>query len=345
MSEDFMSPSTPTQSRKQPYAFTLVELLVVIAIIGILIALLLPAIQAAREAARNMECINHLKQIGTAVLNHEQSQKTYPTGGWGYNWVGDADLGYGLRQPGGFWYNILPWMELKNIHDMSKGDPKSPDTMQRAAHMLAQPMGVFNCPSRRPPVLNPVNPTYDSMVNAARATTAGNVWYHGDYKANAGATFLPWGGGPASWADAQAGNGFNAGVQGSSGIAYQRSLIKLKDVVDGTAHTYLAGEKFQNPDMYFSGLDYSDDQPYLAADDYDIYGWGNIEPMRDRRNMYFQAATPFGGKHPFTFNMVMCDGSVSPVSYEFVKNSTTGAIDLKLFRSICSRNDRKFGPF
>jgi prepilin-type N-terminal cleavage/methylation domain-containing protein len=70
-----------SRPRVQNYAFTLVELLVVIAIIGILVALLLPAIQAAREAARRTECKNHLKQIGLAISNFESAKKTFPSGG------------------------------------------------------------------------------------------------------------------------------------------------------------------------------------------------------------------------------------------------------------------------
>jgi len=71
-------------ARARLSGFTLVELLVVIAIIGILVALLLPAIQSAREAARRTECKNRLKQIGLAILHHVDSQKVFPTGGTEY---------------------------------------------------------------------------------------------------------------------------------------------------------------------------------------------------------------------------------------------------------------------
>ena len=108
------------------------ELLVVITIIGILIALLLPAVQAAREAARQAQCKNNLKQLALGCLSHENLNKWFPTGGWGYQWTGDADRGTDWRQPGGWIYNIMPFVELQSLHDMGAGkpDPNTPSFAQ-----------------------------------------------------------------------------------------------------------------------------------------------------------------------------------------------------------------------
>src|SRR5690606_9271106 len=83
----FTQVESPAANKRKRSAFTLVELLVVIAIIGILVALLLPAIQAAREAARRSQCKNNLKQLALGCLNHHDTHKFFPTGGWGYAYV------------------------------------------------------------------------------------------------------------------------------------------------------------------------------------------------------------------------------------------------------------------
>ena len=103
--------------------FTLVELLVVITIIGVLIALLLPAVQAAREAARIAHCQNNLKQLALGCLSHESATRRFPTNGWGPHWTGDADMGNNWLQPGGWIYNILPYIEQQSLHDMGAGLP------------------------------------------------------------------------------------------------------------------------------------------------------------------------------------------------------------------------------
>ena len=78
---------------RRPRGFTLVELLVVIAIIGVLVALLLPAVQAAREAARRNECANNLRQLALACLLHEEQLGYFPSGGWGNRCLGDSSRG------------------------------------------------------------------------------------------------------------------------------------------------------------------------------------------------------------------------------------------------------------
>src|SRR5262245_24396640 len=113
---------TPVQSipRRRP-AFTLVELLVVIAIIGILVALLLPAIQAAREAARRTQCNNQLRQLAISFHNHHDTFKYFPSGGWGVRWLGFPEQGFGKNQSGSWLYSLLPFMEEKNLHDLGSG--------------------------------------------------------------------------------------------------------------------------------------------------------------------------------------------------------------------------------
>ena len=98
--------------------FTLIELLVVIAIIGTLIALLIPAVQAAREAARRLQCGNHIKQLALAVTNHESALCSFPTGGWHKTWLGHPDRQFGGKQPGGWIYNVLPFLEQGALHDL-----------------------------------------------------------------------------------------------------------------------------------------------------------------------------------------------------------------------------------
>ena len=89
---------------------------------------------------------NNLKQIGLAAMTHLDTQKHFPTSGWGYHWVGDPDRGYGLLQPGGWAYNLLDYMEEKQIRVMGKGITPATTKYNVLAQMVNMQVATLVCP-------------------------------------------------------------------------------------------------------------------------------------------------------------------------------------------------------
>jgi prepilin-type N-terminal cleavage/methylation domain-containing protein/prepilin-type processing-associated H-X9-DG protein len=144
--------------------FTIIELLVVIGVIGVLVALLLPAIHSVRESARRSECSNNLRQLAIGIRSHETAHKTFPTGGWGQDWLGDPDAGYGTKQPGGWIYNILSVIEQDDLRQLGRG-LTGPKKQQALQELTQHPVAILYCPSRRPSQLYPY--TGGALKNAA----------------------------------------------------------------------------------------------------------------------------------------------------------------------------------
>jgi prepilin-type N-terminal cleavage/methylation domain-containing protein len=318
--------------------FTLVELLVVIAIIGILISLLLPAIQAAREAARRMTCQNNLHQMGVGAHSHLNSIKHFPSAGWGAYWCGDPDRGYGKSQPGGWMYNILPFMDYKTVHDMGKGATNA-DKRTIFANMVAIPLSVFNCPTRRKSMLYATEGPWGEGGEGHANFGAAPAQARSDYAGNAGAGHPPelapafsrrddygerYSEGPATYAEIQTYSRWvpedDSSCQGFTGTIYQRSTLKEKDIPDGLSKTFLFGEKYLIPDNYYNGKDPADSGPMLQGYDWDIVrvangvpGVSGHPPLRDRPG--YADSWNFGSAHAQSFNMLCCDGAVHPLSY------------------------------
>src|SRR5262245_52811854 len=100
---------------------TIIELLVVLAILGILLQLILPAIQGSREASRRTHCENNLRQLGLGVMTHHDTIGHYPTSGWGPSWIGDWERGRGRNQPGSWIFCVLDFIEQGNLWQSVKG--------------------------------------------------------------------------------------------------------------------------------------------------------------------------------------------------------------------------------
>jgi prepilin-type N-terminal cleavage/methylation domain-containing protein len=323
-------------------AFTLVELLVVIAIIGILVALLLPAIQAAREAARRTQCMSNMRQLGIAAHLHVDSHKIFPSGGWGDWWVGCPDQGTGKTQPGSWAYSLLPFIEETAAAGLGQGyrctDPNSRAAIGR---MVATPVPVFYCPTRRAPQAYPHSPR--SLRNYDPPPLSGKS----DYAACMGGDFANLGMGrqaddaPATLEEATdsfrwkfSGDAFIAaqrtrwpGFDGMTGVIFQRSEIKIRQITDGTTFTYLLGEKNIEADKYDNGLAGNDDQSMYNGYDKDniraAFAW---YPGFENQGRPICPALPdkagveyefnFGSAHPTGWVALFCDSSVRFLSFD-----------------------------
>jgi prepilin-type N-terminal cleavage/methylation domain-containing protein/prepilin-type processing-associated H-X9-DG protein len=224
--------------------FTLVELLVVIAIIGILVALLLPAVQAAREAARRAQCQNNLKNIALALINYHDGRKSFPQGF-------AAGTTNTLQKPLFGWTAfVLPQLEEQAIYDTLNPIKRTlADVFAAAAAdptlipLLQKPISIFRCPSDE---MGPL------LANDGGAECAGGGNYrHFNAPAPAGGT-TPAGFQPAT-SNYIGNRGFNdAGCQPATngglrclgtGVLFGNSQISFKQITDGSSHTFLVGER------------------------------------------------------------------------------------------------------
>jgi prepilin-type N-terminal cleavage/methylation domain-containing protein len=319
--------------------FTLVELLVVIAIIAVLVGLLLPAVQSARESARRIQCSNNLKQLAMGILNHESGKKMFPTNGWGFAWTGDSDRGSNRRQPGGWVYNTLPFIEQTDIHVMGtglSGAAKDAVALQR----LSKQMSMINCPSRRAGLFDYI--VSYPIVNAGSPTKVART----DYAANGGDLYVSPGepipptwssaspntdAGPSDLAEGESSSAaqtFAMKESAATGIFFPGSQLKVQAISDGLSKTLLIGEKHLKPEAYFNGSDDSDNEAALIGDNIDIVRWTAYLPYKDQPGLTNYRG--FGSAHPAVFGTAFCDGSIQFLSY---------GVEASVFANLGNRKD------
>jgi prepilin-type N-terminal cleavage/methylation domain-containing protein/prepilin-type processing-associated H-X9-DG protein len=273
--------------------FTLVELLVVIAIIGILVALLLPAIQAAREAARRSECMNHLKQIGVAIQTHHDVKKHFPQGR------------NGREQESVSWaYFILPQIEEQALYDAFVDGVRVDDNQN--AKTMRTPIQIYACPSRRPPA---ADRNFDNNNQPPVVLAAASL---GDYAANAGLeedTGLE----DEDWEDPLTRKVIDISL---AGPIYTGSAVNARKVIDGLSKTLAVGEKHIRP----VESDWDEEMVHFEQGDTAFLAGDNIFAIL-RCSEEGLATGPdddedekFGGPHPGVTMFVYLDGHADGLS-------------------------------
>ena len=279
----------------------------VIAIIGVLVGLLLPAVQAARESARRMGCTNNLKQIGLAIVNHEAVRKVLPKGrdtrGPGGAPEGDPPR---LREAYSWAFRLLPFMEQQSIFDAYV--PTAPVYDQSNARAMRTPVAGYYCPSRRAPASDR---NFDN--NNGNPPSGGvGVAAGGDYAANAGAyyTFAS----PDPYAGDESADPRNTPKY--AGPIHTFSRIRAAQVTDGLSKTFAIGERHIPPvqaDWPPEKVHYNQgDTAFFAAD---------TPTTQFRDTLRGLASSPddtverkFGSLHPGITNFVFLDGHVEAIS-------------------------------
>jgi prepilin-type N-terminal cleavage/methylation domain-containing protein len=302
---------SPQASRRRIEAFTLVELLVVIAIIGILIALLLPAVQAAREASRRAKCANNLKQIGLASVAYERANKKFA------NSAG-ISIGQNSMLTSPPWVvAVFPFMDEVSLYNTAAkvggygGQSTTPaPSLAAVIALFATPVPILYCPTRRAatayPTRNPISvPAYGNAITRASRT---------DYALNGGGTKVPMDGNAFSNVDWP-------GIWESTDLKTGKvKPVRVRDITDGLSKTYFTAEKMIPADSYENGNFWGDEGSLYTCPLGDCVRFAQQPPEHDALSFNGQAQQcsgchNYGSAHTGCWNAAYCDGSVHSLSY------------------------------